>query len=63
MSLNNKNPNKFELSEEPGFVSKPPRLTFEQCVALSEEYSKWAVRQPGFEEKRLAAKVTEEFKM
>jgi len=55
--------NDFELREEAGFVSKPPRLSFEQCVALSEEYAAWAMRQPDFEEKRLASKVTEEFIM
>jgi hypothetical protein len=61
--VTSKNPNDFDLPEEPGFISKPPRLSFEQCVLLSEEYARWAMRQPGFEEKRLAAKVTEEFKM
>ena len=45
----------------PDFISRPPRLDWDAIVRRCEESLAFKRRQPGFEERRLASKVTEEF--
>jgi hypothetical protein len=51
----------LELPIEPNFVSRPPRVSLDEAIALLEQYRQWFPPRPGEAEQRLKGKCPVEF--